>query len=132
MIKVFTNGCFDINHPGHLRMLKPCAVLGDHILVGIDSDDRVKALKGENRPINSEEIRKFILMNFKWVNDVRIFSSDEELTQMVKEYEPDYMIVGSDWKDKKVIGSEHAKIVGFFNRIDEHSTTKIIERITDR
>jgi bifunctional ADP-heptose synthase (sugar kinase/adenylyltransferase) len=51
---------------------------------------------------------------------------------MVKEYEPDYMIVGSDWKDKKVIGSEHAKIVGFFNRIDEHSTTKIIERITDR
>jgi D-beta-D-heptose 7-phosphate kinase/D-beta-D-heptose 1-phosphate adenosyltransferase len=132
MIKVFTNGCFDIIHPGHLRMLKHCAVLGDHILVGIDSDDRVKALKGENRPINSEEIRKFILMNFKWVNDVRIFSSDEELTQMVKEYEPDYMIVGSDWKDKKVIGSEHAKIVGFFNRIDEHSTTKIIERITDR
>lgn len=132
MIKVFTNGCFDIIHPGHLRMLKHCAALGDHILVGIDSDDRVKALKGENRPINSEEIRKFILMNFKWVNDVRIFSSDEELTQMVKEYEPDYMIVGSDWKDKKVIGSEHAKIVGFFNRIDEHSTTKIIERITDR
>ena len=132
MIKVFTNGCFDIIHPGHLRMLKHCATLGDHVLVGIDSDSRVRKLKGSDRPVNSQEIREFILMNFKWVNEVRIFSTDDQLTQMVKDYGPDYMVVGSDWKDKRVIGSEHAKIIGFFNRIDEHSTTKIIERITDR
>tara|TARA_R110002020_G_scaffold130148_1_gene291288 strand:- start:34499 stop:34843 length:345 start_codon:yes stop_codon:yes gene_type:complete len=113
-------------------MLKYCASLGDHVLVGIDSDDRVRAMKDPARPINDQETRKFILLNFKWVNDVIIFNNDDELTSLVAEYHPDYMIVGSDWKDKKVIGSEHAKIVGFFDRIDAHSTTKIIESITNR
>jgi len=132
MTKVFTNGCFDIIHPGHLRMLKHCATIGDHVLVGIDSDNRVKELKGPDRPINSEEIRRFILLNFRWVNDVKIFSSDDELTQLVKDYEPDYMIVGSDWQGKTVIGSQHAKILGYYERIDEYSTTKIIKNIADR
>lgn len=132
MTKVFTNGCFDIVHPGHLRMLKYCASLGDHVLVGIDSDSRVKELKGPSRPINSEEIRKFILLNFRWVNDVKVFSNDDELTELVKDYEPDYMIVGSDWQGKTVIGSQHAKILGYYERIDEYSTTKIIKNIADR
>tara|TARA_Y100000034_G_C6878857_1_gene402372 strand:- start:1402 stop:1803 length:402 start_codon:yes stop_codon:yes gene_type:complete len=132
MTKVFTNGCFDILHPGHLGMLKYCASLGDHVLVGIDSDKRVQNMKDPTRPINSQEIRKFILLNLKWVNDVVIFNSDKELTNIVAEYSPDYMIVGGDWKDKKVIGAEHAKIIGFFERIDEYSTTKIIEDIADR
>lgn len=132
MIKVFTNGCFDIIHPGHLRMLKYCALLGDHVLVGIDSDSRVKELKGAHRPINSEQIRRFILLNFRWVNDVKIFSSDDELTQLVKDCKPDYMIVGSDWQGKPVIGSEHAKILGYYERTDEYSTTKIIKNIIDR
>ena len=130
MIKVFTNGCFDILHPGHLQMLKHCASLGHHLLVGIDSDERVTEHKGPARPINSQEIRKEILLNIKWVNDVEVFSSDEELTRLVEFYAPDYMIVGSDWQNKKVIGSEHAKIVGFFERVNEFSTTDIIERIT--
>jgi len=130
MVKVFTNGCFDIIHPGHLAMLKYCASLGDHLLVGIDSDERTKKLKGENRPINTAEIRQQILLNFKWVNDVEIFANDDELVNLVRSYAPDYMIVGSDWQDKHVIGAEHAKIVGFFERIDEFSTSDIIERIT--
>lgn len=129
MMKVFTNGCFDILHPGHLKMLKYCAGLGHHVLVGIDSDERVQQLKGESRPINSEEIRKEILLNLKWVNDVEIFSNEEELINLVKNYSPDYMIVGSDWRNKPIIGSEYAKIVGFFERIDEFSTTDIVERI---
>ena len=130
MTKVFTNGCFDILHPGHLQMLKYCAGLGHHVLVGIDSDDRVRQMKGDNRPINSETVRKEILLNIKWVNDVEVFSSDEELTSLVKTYSPDYMVVGSDWQNKRIIGSEYAKIVGFFERIDEFSTTDIIKRIT--
>ena len=129
MTKVFTNGCFDLIHPGHLEMIKYCASLGDHLLIGIDSDERVKKAKGENRPINSESVRQQILLNFKWVNDVEIFSNDEELTNLVRLYSPDYMIVGSDWEGKHVIGSEYAKIVGFFERIDEFSTTEIIKRI---
>jgi rfaE bifunctional protein nucleotidyltransferase chain/domain len=132
VIKIFTNGCFDIIHPGHLRMLKYCASLGDHVLVGIDSDNRVKELKGPSRPINSEEIRRFILLNFRWVNDVKIFSSDDELTQLVEDYEPDYMIVGSDWQGKTVVGSQYAKVLGYYERIDEYSTTKIIKNIADR
>lgn len=130
MTKVFTNGCFDILHPGHLQMLKYCSGLGHHLLVGIDSDSRVQQSKGENRPINSEQIRTEMLLSLKWVNDVEIFSTDEELTQLVKNYQPDYMIVGSDWRNKRIIGSEYAKIVGFFERIDEFSTTEIIKRIT--
>ena len=130
MTKVFTNGCFDILHPGHLQMLKYCAGLGHHVLVGIDSDERVRQMKGDSRPINSESVRKEILLNIKWVNDVEVFSSDEELTSLVKTYSPDYMVVGSDWQNKRIIGSEYAKIVGFFERIDEFSTTDIIERIT--
>ena len=132
MTRVFTNGCFDMLHPGHIAMLKYCATMGDHVLVGIDSDQRIKEMKGPPRPINSEEIRKLILLNLKWVNDVVIFNSDEELTNLVARYEPDYMIVGADWSDKKVIGSEHAKIIGFFERIDEYSTTQTIQSIIDR
>ena len=132
MIKVLTNGCFDVIHPGHLNMLKHCASLGDHLLVCIDADQRVKKLKGKNRPINSEDVRKFILLNFKWVNDVVIFNSDEELTEMVRCYDPDYMVVGSDYKNKKVIGSEHAKKLIFFEKTNEHSTTKTIENIINR
>ena len=130
MTKVFTNGCFDLIHPGHLEMIRYCASLGDHLLIGIDSDERVKKTKGDNRPINPESVRQKILLNFKWVNDVEIFSNDEELTNLIRSYSPDYMIVGSDWKKKHVIGSEHAKIIGFFERIDEFSTTEIIKRIT--
>jgi len=132
MTRVFTNGCFDMLHPGHIAMLKYCATMGDHVLVGIDSDQRIKEMKGPPRPINSEEVRKLILLNLKWVNDVVVFNSDEELTNLVARYEPDYMIVGADWKDKKVIGAEHAKIIGFFERIDEYSTTQTIQSIIDR
>jgi len=132
MIKVFTNGCFDIIHPGHLRMIKYCAMLGDHVMVGIDSDRRVKELKGAKRPINSEETRRLILLNFRWVNDVQIFDTDEELVNLVAGYSPDYMIVGSDWEGKKVIGSEHTKILGYYEKINEHSTSKIIEDIINR
>ena len=132
MTKVFTNGCFDIIHPGHLSMLKHCAAIGEHVLVGIDSDARVREMKGNNRPINDQEARRLMLMNIKWVNEVKIFNTDEELSQLVEEYQPDYMIVGADWKEKKVIGSEHAKIVGFFEKLNEHSTTNIIKRIANR
>ena len=74
MTKVFTNGCFDIIHPGHLSMLKHCAAIGEHVLVGIDSDARVREMKGNNRPIDDQEARRLMLMNIKWVNEVKIFT----------------------------------------------------------
>jgi D-beta-D-heptose 7-phosphate kinase/D-beta-D-heptose 1-phosphate adenosyltransferase len=128
MKKVFTNGCFDVLHRGHIEMLKYCKSLGDFLAVGIDTDFRVKQNKGEKRPINNEEDRKYVLESLRFVDKVEFFSSDTELKDLVKKYEPDYMVVGNDYENKKVIGSENAKKLIFFRRIDGYSTTKIIEK----
>ena len=132
MKKVFVNGTFDGPHPGHIELLNYAKSLGDILYVGIDSDERVKQLKGPTRPIHNQEDRKFLLENLKAVDRVLIFNTDEELENLVKSVQPDIMIVGSDYINKKVIGSEYAKQLRFFNRIDGYSTTKIIESIINR
>jgi len=88
--------------------------------------------KGPTRPINSLLDRAFMLSNIYTVDEVRTFDSDEDLEELVKYYKPDIMVVGSDWKDKPVIGSQYAKELKFFDRIDEYSSTKIIQSIIDR
>jgi D-glycero-beta-D-manno-heptose 1-phosphate adenylyltransferase len=129
MIKVFVNGTFDLIHPGHIRLLNYAAINGDYLLVAIDSDSRVKELKGEDRPVNDEMTRQFIMESLKPVNKCLIFGSEEELENIIKEYKPDVMIVGSDYKNERVIGSEYAKELKFFDRLREYSSTNIIERI---
>ncbi len=131
-MKIFTNGCYDILHPGHIELFKYAKTLGDCLIVGIDSDERVSKNKGASRPINRQEIRKYMLLTLKYVDEVHIFNDENELTELVKTVSPDIMIVGSDWKDKKVVGSEYAKEVRFFERIQEFSTTKTIENIINR
>ena len=126
---VFTNGCFDILHPGHIEMLKYAKSLGDKVVVGIDSDERVKEKKGDLRPINTSEVRKEMLLAIRYVDAVYVFENDNQLKSLVKKFEPDIMIVGSDWMGKPVIGSEYAKEVKFFERIPEYSTSKTIESI---
>jgi D-beta-D-heptose 7-phosphate kinase/D-beta-D-heptose 1-phosphate adenosyltransferase len=101
-------------------------------LVGIDSDERVREKKGHKRPIYNQEERKFFLENLKAVNAVDIFSSDYELEQMIESFKPDIMIVGSDWKDKPVIGSSYAGKLIFFDRIGDYATTKTIQSIINR
>ncbi len=132
MKKVFVNGCFDLLTSAHLELLNYAKSQGDVLYVGIDSDTRVKQLKGPTRPIHSQEDRKFLLENLKAVDQVFIFHTEDELTGLVKSIEPDIMIVGSDWKDKSVIGSQHAAELKFFDRIDGYSTTQIIQSIIDR
>jgi D-beta-D-heptose 7-phosphate kinase/D-beta-D-heptose 1-phosphate adenosyltransferase len=129
---IFTNGCFDILHVGHIKMLQYCKSLGSKLIVAIDSDKRVSFLKGEKRPINKENDRKFLLESIKSVDHVVIFNSEEELRNLVKHYNPDIMVVGSDYKNKNVIGSEFCKKLLFFERIDEYSTTKTIQDISNR
>ena len=129
---VFTNGCFDILHPGHIEMLKYAKSLGGKVVVGIDSDERVKEKKGDLRPINTSEVRKEMLLAIRYVDEVYVFDDDKQLKSLVKKFEPDIMIVGSDWMEKPVIGSEYAKEVKFFERIPEYSTSKTIESITNR
>ena len=132
MKTVFVNGVFDITHRIHIELLNFAKSHGEVLYVGIDSDKRVKDLKGPTRPIHNQEDRKFLLQNLKAVDRVLIFNTDEELTDLVKIIKPDIMIVGSDYKDKRVIGCEYAKQLKFFERIDGYSTTKIIQSITNR
>ena len=132
MKKVFVNGTFDILHPGHMDLLYLASTYGDELTVAIDSDRRVKEKKGNNRPINNEDTRSTMMFHIKGVDKVFIFDSDEELRDIVKEYEPDIMMVGSDYRDKEVIGSEYAKQLVFFERDTRYSSTKVIEGIISR
>ena len=132
MSLVFTNGCFDILHRGHLEMFRFCKSKADFLLVGIDSDARVKKLKGESRPINCENDRKLMLESIRWVDKVVIFNDEQQLSELIKNSQPDIMVVGSDYKNKNVIGSNFAKQLIFFERLNEYSTTKTIQYITNR
>ena len=131
-MKIFVNGTFDILHRGHLELLNFAKGLGDFLMVGIDTDDRVKEKKGTTRPIHNQEERKFFLENLKSVDEVKFFSSDQELEELIKSFQPDIMVVGSDWKGKSVIGSYHASKLIFFDRIGDYATTKIIQDIINR
>lgn len=132
MKKVFVNGCFDLLHKGHIELLNYAKNQGDYLLVGLDSDERIKSKKGYDRPINNINNRLVVLSNLKSVDQVEVFDSDSELSDLVKKYEPDIMIVGSDWKGQTVIGSEYAKSIIFFDRIENESTTNIIENYINR
>jgi D-beta-D-heptose 7-phosphate kinase/D-beta-D-heptose 1-phosphate adenosyltransferase len=132
MTTVFVNGTFDILHPGHVLLLNTARSLGDYLIVAIDSDSRVSKLKGSNRPINNAGDRRAMLSNLKAVDEVQIFDSDEELTMLVKQFRPDVMMVGSDWRGKPVIGSEYAKRIEYFERIYGYSTTNTIQDIITR
>ena len=129
---VFVNGTFDVLHLGHLALLNYAKSLGDKLFVAIDSDERVRQLKGPTRPIYDVYQRKVMLLNLKAVDEVEIFSSDEELEMWIKQINPTIMVVGSDWRNKTVIGSQYAKRLEFFERINEYSSTKTIQDIINR
>lgn len=131
-MKIFVNGTFDVLHPGHLDLLNYAKSLGDFLLVAIDSDSRVASKKGLDRPVNPQYNRMKLLQNLKAVDEVVIFDSDVELTQTVKILRPDIMIVGSDYKDKTVIGSEYAKQLRFYSRTTPFSSTQILEDFINR
>ena len=124
---VWPNGCFDILHRGHLEMLKHAKSLGDYLIVGIDSDEKVANDKGLDRPYNNVGDRKFALKSLKYVDEVVIFNTAEQLELIIKSVSPHFMVVGSDWKDKPVIGSQHCNKLMFFDRVGTYSTTNILE-----
>jgi D-beta-D-heptose 7-phosphate kinase/D-beta-D-heptose 1-phosphate adenosyltransferase len=130
MKKIFVNGTFDIIHLGHLALFNYAKSLGDFLLVAIDSDKRVKHLKGNHRPINSEYERKTLLENLKAIDQVQIFDTDQELIDIVSKC--DLMVKGSDYIGKPIIGEHVCKQIVFFDRINEYSTTKKIQSIIDR
>lgn len=127
---IFTNGCFDILHRGHVELLRHCSLLGDRVVVGLNSDASVKRLKGRHRPLNRELDRKFLLESIKYVDEVVIFHEDTPLN-LIKRLNPDIIVKGGDYDKKDIVGSDLAEIV-LFDFIDGYSTTKIAQRSTDR
>lgn len=131
MKKIIVNGSFDIVHPGHIKLLNYAKSLGDYLLVAIDTDDRIRQLKGNDRPYNTEYERATLLANLKPVDEVQVFNSEQELVNIIKEYKPDIMVKGSDYRDYNNVGQEHCGEVVFVER-DEYSTTQKIQDFTAR
>jgi len=125
---VFTNGCFDILHRGHVSYLDIAKSYGDVLILGLNSDSSVKKLKGENRPINNEEDRAYILSALESVDFVTVFS-DETPYDLIKMVEPDVLVKGGDYEGKEVVGSDIAGEVKLVQFVDGRSTTKTIHKI---
>jgi len=132
MTTVLVNGTFDILHPGHIAMLNTARSLGNYLVVCIDTDRRVKELKGDKRPINDQNFRRVMLSNIKSVDIVEFFDSQEELIDLIKLYKPDIMVKGSDWRGKSIVAEQYVKEIFWYDRINEYSSTKIIENIIAR
>lgn len=130
MKKVFVNGTFDLLHEGHIALINYAKSLGDELNVAIDSDERVKRLKGEDRPINDQKERAALLVGLPAVSNVYIFDTDDELEYLVSLH--DMMVKGSDYRDKPIIGQDACKELIFFERIDGFSTTQKIQDIANR
>lgn len=129
---VFTNGCFDILHAGHVSYLKEAKAQGDLLFVGLNSDSSVKGLKGEQRPINNENDRKFILENLKSVDFVEIFS-DETPLSLIEAINPNMLVKGGDWSVDQIVGSDFVLANGgevkSLKFVDGLSTTNTIDKI---
>lgn len=130
MTRVLVNGAFDILHVGHIDLLNYAKSLGNHLTVALDTDRRIKENKGTTRPINNFSTRFVIMKNLKAVDEVVSFDSDDELISIIRGV--DVRVIGSDWKDKPVVGREFCKELVFFDRINDESTTKTIQSIIDR
>ena len=129
---VFTNGCFDLIHAGHVDYLSKSKAMGDVLIVGLNSDDSVRRLKGESRPILKEEERAFILSNLKPVDYV-IFFDEDTPQKLIEELLPDILVKGSDWAIDEIVGADEVianggevKTVEFVN---DQSTSNIIQKI---
>jgi len=125
-MRVWTNGCFDILHRGHLELFRYAKSLGEELIVGVDTDNKVKKDKGKNRPINSLQDRMFMLQSLRYVDKVIPFDSTTELERTIKWLKPHIMVIGADWRGKDVIGKKHADKLIFFDRVGDYSSTNIL------
>lgn len=131
---VFTNGCFDILHPGHTRYLFSARALGDYLVVAVNSDRSTRAIKGPGRPINAQEARAELLAALNSVDGVVIFDEDDPL-KVIEYLIPDILVKGGDWAKEEIVGADVVKQGGGEVRripyVSGHSTTDIIKKIRE-
>ncbi len=129
---VFTNGCFDILHAGHVQYLAKAKALGDVLVVAINSDASVRRIKGEKRPINHQDDRAYILKNLKSVDVVLLFEDDTPL-RVIETLLPDVLVKGNDWAIENIVGKEvvesHGGRVQTIEFLDGRSTSSTIEKV---
>lgn len=132
---VFTNGCFDLLHPGHLRYLAEARALGDYLVVGLNSDRSISALKGPSRPVCPEAVRAEMLAGLEAVNAVTVFDQDTPL-ELIAALRPDVLVKGGDWPLEKIVGGDLVLESGGQVRslllAEGFSSTSLIERICGR
>jgi len=131
---VFTNGCFDIIHAGHIDYLSKAKDLGNILLIGLNTDDSVRRLKGANRPVNDEKARALIIAAMQFVDAVVLFDEDTPY-ELIKTVQPDILVKGSDYKPEDIVGADivlakggEIKTIDF---LEGYSTSGIIERIRE-
>lgn len=125
---VFTNGCFDILHAGHVQYLQQAAQLGNHLIIGVNTDDSVRRLKGQTRPFNHETDRARLLASLRDVDAVALFGEDTP-TELIKKIRPDILVKGGDYKKEEVAGREYARTVEILPFKEGYSTTGLVEKI---
>ena len=127
---VFTNGCFDVLHPGHVQYLEKARMLGDVLIVGLNSDASIRSIKGPTRPIIEEDSRAYMLASLSCVDYVVLFEEDTP-TRLLAELKPNILIKGADWEGKTLPGSESVDRVEFMSFLEGWSSTDVIDRIRD-
>jgi len=123
---IFTNGCFDVLHRGHVELLKYCKSFGS-VVVGLNSDSSIRRLKGEQRPINNQEDRKYVLSSLRFVDDVIIFDSDTPY-DLIKRLKPNLIVKGGDYQANDVVGKDICE-VKIFEYMRGYSSSSIITKI---
>lgn len=126
---VFTNGCFDILHAGHVKSIEFAKSKGDILVIGLNSDASIKRIKGPKRPINKQADRAIVLSALEAVNAVCLFSQDTPL-ELIKIVKPDVLVKGADYKNKEVVGAEFAGKVVLFPLLKGRSTTNLINKMS--
>ena len=132
---VFTNGCFDILHVGHVRYLEAARSEGDLLVVGLNSDSSVRSIKGDRRPLVNQDQRAEVLASLACVDYVVVFDEPDPL-QLIRAVKPDILVKGADWTEENIVGAEFVKSTGGkimrVELVSEASTTGIIDRILER
>ena len=126
---VWTNGTFDILHPGHIELFKVARALGDKVIVATDTDEKIKKDKGFDRPINDLCYRVAMLEAIKYIDVVHTFGSRQELEDLIQLYEPDILLLGDDWRDGDVVGWEYAGETRFLPRVGGYASSKTLKKI---